>query len=198
MAVIWKSEIIFCWSENLVRKGKDCCSAGTSMAQQDLLTSGAGRTSKRTSSNENDNFVQFSDKYLSDSQKGSHGLITYASDTCAGGNETLTKPCPKVCRNTKRGYVSINRYIYICYVSKWTELQGSCLNYNLQRYPCFLEDVDLSGSGVGPSVSTESKKVINILSAIARLVWIYLFPYISSVTIVRWTKLSIWVKYFPI
>ena len=36
------------WSENLLRKGKDCCSAGTSMAQQDLLTSGAGRTSKRT------------------------------------------------------------------------------------------------------------------------------------------------------
>ena len=36
------------WSKNLVRKGKDCCSAGTSMAQQDLLTSGAGRTSTRT------------------------------------------------------------------------------------------------------------------------------------------------------
>ena len=83
-----------------MRKGNDCCSAGTSMARQDLLTLGAGRTSKRTNSNENDNFVQFSEKYLSDSQRGSHGLITYASDKCAGGNETLTKPCPKVCKDT--------------------------------------------------------------------------------------------------
>ena len=47
---------LFCFpfrSENLVRKGKDCCSAATSVAQQDLLTSGAGKTSKRTNSNEN-------------------------------------------------------------------------------------------------------------------------------------------------
>ena len=35
-----------------------------------------------------------------DSGKGSHGLITYASTSCAGGNDTLTKPCPKVCKDT--------------------------------------------------------------------------------------------------
>ena len=62
-------------SENLVRKGKDCCSAGTSMAQQDLLTSGAGRTSKRTNSIENANFGQFSERYLSDSQKNTCQIL---------------------------------------------------------------------------------------------------------------------------
>ena len=34
--------------------------------------------------------------FQTDSAWGSHGLLTYASTSCHGGNDTLTTPCPKV------------------------------------------------------------------------------------------------------
>ena len=36
-----------------------------------------------------------------ESTRGSHGLLTYASTSCYGGNPTLTTPCPKVKKDEK-------------------------------------------------------------------------------------------------
>jgi len=67
-----------------------------------------------------------------DSKAGSHGLLTYASTSCYGGKKTLTTPCPK----------------------------GSCLNYKLKRYSCFIADIEPGGDLVDGYGVKESRKVI--------------------------------------
>ena len=41
--------------------------------------------------------------FQTDSAWGSHGLLTYASTSCHGGNDTLTTPCPKVSKDGNDG-----------------------------------------------------------------------------------------------
>ena len=86
-----------------------------------------------------------------DSKAGSHGLLTYASTSCYGGKKTLTTPCPKVSKHENDEDFE---------EEKRRCLQGSCLNYKLKRYSCFIADIEPGGDlvdGYGPK---ESRKVI--------------------------------------
>ena len=83
------------------------------------------------------------------SKAGSHGLLTYASTSCYGGNSTLTTPCPKVIKHDKAKAIMKKK--------DWT-LQGSCLNYNLERYSCFIADIETGGSLVDGYEVKESRK----------------------------------------
>ena len=78
---------------------------------------------------------------LLESKMGGHGLITYASTSCHGE----TTPCPQV---EKFNWISLC-LLWIFYSSALVIvnclLKGSCLNYNLERYPCFLENMDIGG-----------------------------------------------------
>ena len=79
------------------------------------------------------------------SKAGSHGLLTYASSSCYGGNATLTTPCPKVIKHDNSP-------------EQGQLLQGSCLNYNLKRYSCFMADIFLDGSKIGDYTVKESRQ----------------------------------------
>ena len=39
-------------------------------------------------------------------------------------------------------------------------LQGSCLNYNLERYSCFMENIEIDGSLIGDYVPKATRKVL--------------------------------------
>ena len=111
------------------KKGKDCCAGNTQLSETDLQNS------------------------LDNSALGSHGLLTYASRSCVGGNETLTTPCPEV---TER---IVTMLLLRAMVTGRLNLQGSCLNYNLERYSCFMENIEIDGSLVGDYVPKATRKV---------------------------------------
>ena len=87
--------------------------------------------------------------YCTESAKGSHGLLRYASTSCFGGNPALTTPCPKVNKDEKddSGGVGVHEMSKMPIIKRGFILQGSCLNYNLERYSCFVENIDIVGSG---------------------------------------------------
>ena len=93
-----------------------------------------------------------------ESVKGSHGLLTYASNSCFGG----TTPCPKVI--IKKGGEKCKRKMQKTKQKitraggKGLILQGSCLNYNLERYSCFVENVNILGSLVDSSLVIETRQ----------------------------------------
>ena len=86
-----------------------------------------------------------------DSKAGSHGLLTYASTSCYGGDKTLTTPCPKVSKHENDEDFE---------EEKRRCLQGSCLNYKLKRYSCFIADIEPGGDLVDGYGVKESRKVI--------------------------------------
>ena len=77
---------------------------------------------------------------------GGHGLITYASTACHGE----TTPCPQVQIMDSRS-LNIEMFSLPFYLRTFNNchLQGSCLNFNLERYPCFLENIDIGGPEAG-------------------------------------------------
>ena len=122
-----RSEAFLTDGDFVFKKGKDCCAGNTELSETDLQNS------------------------LDNSALASHGLLTYASRSCVGGNETLTTPCPEVSERIMM--------VLRAMVTGRLNLQGSCLNYNLERYSCFMENIEIDGSLVGDYVPKATRKV---------------------------------------
>ena len=98
-----------------------------------------------------------------ESAKGTHGLLRYSSTFCYGDNPTLTTPCPTVYFKDMTVVVMVFMKRAKSQLSKEVgpkpySLQGSCLNYNLERYSCFIADIETGGSLVDGYEVKESRK----------------------------------------
>ena len=66
------------------------------------------------------------------------------------------KPSPNLVQRSERIMMMLRSIM----VTRRLSLQGSCLNYNLERYSCFMENIEISGSVVaGGYVPKETRKV---------------------------------------
>ena len=66
------------------------------------------------------------------------------------------KPSPHLVQRSERIMMMLRSIM----VTRRLNLQGSCLNYNLERYSCFMENIEISGSVVaGGYAPKETRKV---------------------------------------
>ena len=66
------------------------------------------------------------------------------------------KPSPNLVQRSERIMMMLRSIM----VTRRLSLQGSCLNYNLERYSCFMENIEISGSVVaGGYAPKETRKV---------------------------------------
>ena len=65
------------------------------------------------------------------------------------------KPSPNLVQRSERIMLMLRSIM----VTGRLSLQGSCLNYNLERYSCFIENIDIMGNLVDNVVYRETRKV---------------------------------------
>ena len=120
LEIVHKTWCFWCLTTDILdlmylQKGKDCCAANTEESETDLATWGPGWLSPFLESprselvffqtDSNSPFLESprSVFFQTDSKAGSHGLLTYASTSCYGGDTSLTTPCPKVGKDDVSG-----------------------------------------------------------------------------------------------